>query len=133
MIPDTLRSLLLSLFAAMALALSAIGIYGVVSYLVAQRTHELGIRSALGASAASLVTLIVGPGMADAALGLALGCIGAYATTRLLAAFLFGVGPFDLVTFVTMAGVLAGVALVACYVPARRAARVNALDALRAE
>jgi putative ABC transport system permease protein len=133
MTPDRLRSSLLSLFAAMALLLSGAGIYGVVSYLVAHRTHELGIRAALGASRASLVTLVVGPGMAQAALGLAVGCLGAYATTRLLNAFLFGVGPSDAPTFVATGGVLAGVALVACYVPARRAARVNPLSALRAE
>ena len=133
MTPDRLRSSLLSLFAAMALLLSGAGIYGVVSYLVAQRTHELGIRSALGASRASLITLVVGPGMAQAALGLAVGCLAAYATTRLLNAFLFGVGPSDALTFVATAGVLAGVAFVACYVPARRAARVNPLKALRAE
>jgi len=71
--------------------------------------------------------------MAQAALGLAVGCLGAYATTRLLSAFLFGVGPSDALTFVAAAGVLAGVALVACYLPARRAARVDPLNAIRAE
>jgi len=133
MTPDRLRSALLGLFAAMALVLSGVGIYGVVSYLVAQRTRELGIRAALGASPASLVILVVGPGMVRAAIGLAVGRLAAYGTTRLLRGFLFGVGPSDAVTFAATAGVLAGVAFVACYVPARRAARVNPLNALRAE
>jgi len=133
MTPDRLRSSLLSVFAAMTLILSGAGIYGVVSYLVGQRTQELGIRAALGASRESLLALAIGPGMIQAALGLALGCVGAFGTTRLLGSFLFGVGPSDAVTFVTAAGLLAAAAFIGCYLPARRAARVDPLTALHAE
>jgi putative ABC transport system permease protein len=131
--PDRLRSLLLGLFAAIALLLSAIGIYGVISYTVVQRTHELGIRSALGASAGNLLRLVMGGGMALTGLGLALGCVAALGMTRLLTTFLFGVENSDPLTLTATAGVLAGVAAIACNIPARNAARINPLDALRAE
>jgi predicted permease len=133
MIPDRLRSALLGLFAAIALGLSAIGIYGVISYSVVQRTHEIGIRAALGASPAKLVRLVVGRGMALAAIGLAVGCVAALGVTRLLSSFLFGVGSSDPITFIATVSVLAGVAAIACYIPARSAAHVDPLDALRAE
>jgi putative ABC transport system permease protein len=133
LLPDRLRLWLLGAFAAIALLLAALGIYGVVSYLVAQRTHELGIRAALGATPPRLVALVLVPGGAYAGLGLALGCVVAYGVNRLLGTFLFGVGPTDGITFLGTGGVLAGVAIAACYLPARRAARVNPIDAVRAE
>jgi ABC-type antimicrobial peptide transport system permease subunit len=110
-----------------------IGIYGVISYTVVQRTHEIGIRSALGASSGNLLRLVVGGGMALAGLGLALGSVAALGVTRLLATFLFGVETWDPLTLMATAGILAGVAAIACYIPARKATRINPLDALRAE
>jgi putative ABC transport system permease protein len=133
MLPDRLRSALLGLFAAVALALSAIGIYGIVSYSVVQRTQEIGIRAALGASPANLVRLVVRGGMSLVAIGLAVGCVAALGVTRLLSAFLFGVGSSDSITLIATVSVLAGVAAVACYLPARHATRIDPLDALRAE
>jgi putative ABC transport system permease protein len=133
MIPDRLRSALLGLFAAIALGLSAIGIYGVVSCSVVQRTHELGIRSALGASPANLLGEVFVGGMKLAAIGLAVGCVASVGMTRLLSAFLYGVGASDAVTLAGAVVVLAGVASMACYIPARKATRISPLDALRAE
>jgi predicted permease len=133
MVPDRLRSVLLGLFAAIALALSAIGIYGVISYSVGQRTHEIGIRAALGASPANLMRLVVGSGMALAAIGLAVGCVAALGVTRLLRSFLFGVESSDPLTLIATVGVLTCVSALACYLPARHAAQVDPLDALRAE
>ena len=130
---DRLRSGVLGIFAAIALALAAIGIFGVISYSVVQRTQEIGIRAALGATPASLVALMVSGGMARVAVGLAVGSIAAFGTTRLLSSVLFGVGPSDPVTLIATLGVLAAVAMLACYLPARRAARIDPLDALRAE
>ena len=97
------------------------------------RTHEIGIRAALGASPANLVRLVVGGGMSLTAIGLALGCVAALGAARLLGSFLFGVESSDSITIVATAGVLAAVASVACYIPARNATRVDPLDALRAE
>jgi putative ABC transport system permease protein len=133
MIPDRLRAGLLGLFAAIALALSAIGIYGVIAYSVVQRTHEIGIRAALGARPANLVALVGGGGMALAVTGLFVGYVAALGVTRLLRSFLFGVESSDPITWIATVVVLAGVAAVACYIPARNAARVDPLDALRAE
>jgi putative ABC transport system permease protein len=133
MIPDRLRFSLVGLFAAMALALAAIGIYGVISHSVVQRTHELGIRSALGASPASLVGLAIRRGMALAAIGLAMGALASLEVTRLLRSVLFGVGSFDPLTWIATGSVLAAVAGLACYLPARHATQVDPLDALRAE
>ena len=133
MLPDRLRSSLVGLFAAVALALAAIGIYGVVSYSVVQRTQELGIRAALGASPANIVTLVVGGGMWLAAMGLALGGLAAIGVNRLLSSFLFGVGLSDPITFIASVTVLAGIATTASYVPARHASRIDPLNALRAE
>jgi predicted permease len=133
MLPDRLRSALMGIFATIALALSAIGIYGVIAYSVVQRTQEIGIRAALGASPANLVRLIVGGGIWLAAAGLALGSVAAIGVNRLLSSFLFGVGSSDFVTLIVTAGVLAAVATVACYIPARNATRIDPLTALRAE
>jgi len=126
-----LRTTLLAVFAALALLLSAIGIYGVISYTVAQRTHELGVRAALGASAKALIGMVVRNGMTLTVVGLALGIAGALGLTQLLGTLLFGVSPRDPVTLAGSAAILAAVALLACYVPARRAARMDPLVALR--
>jgi putative ABC transport system permease protein len=129
--PNRLRTTLLAVFAGLALTLSAVGIYGVISYTVAQRTHELGVRAALGASKAALLGMVLGNGMMLAGLGLALGLGGAFALTRLLATLLIGVGARDPATLAGAAATLAAVALLACYVPARRAARLDPVAALR--
>jgi len=122
---------LLGVFSALALALAAIGIFGVISYSVVQRTQEIGIRAALGATPANLVALVVGGGMAWVAFGLALGAAAAVGTTRLLSSVLFGVGASDPITLIATLGVLATVAMLACYLPARRASRIDPLEALR--
>jgi putative ABC transport system permease protein len=121
----------LSVFAALALTLAAIGIYGVLAYAVAQRTREIGIRMALGASAQSVRGLIVRQGMTPAILGLVAGLVGAYFLTALMQKILFGVEHTDPTTFVGVAAFLAGVALLASYLPARRATRVAPTEALR--
>jgi putative ABC transport system permease protein len=130
---DRLRSGVIGVFAAIALALAAIGVFGVVSYSVAQRTQEIGIRAALGATPANLVALVVGGGMAWVAIGLAAGSAAAVGTSRLMASVLFAVGPSDPVTLVAAVGALIISALLACYLPARRAARLDPLSALRTE
>jgi putative ABC transport system permease protein len=133
MASNRLQSLLLTVFAAIAVLLAAIGIYGVISYSVEQRTHEIGIRAALGASKADLVHLILRSGMAMAGIGLVLGFGGALGLTRLLTNLLFGVGERDPMTLGAVATLLAGVALLACYIPARRATKVDPMVALRYE
>jgi predicted permease len=125
--------LLLAAFAALALVLASIGIYGVISYAVAQRTQEFGIRLALGAQPRNVFSMVLGQGARLALLGIVLGFIAAFAATRLMASLLFGVQPTDPITFVAVPSLLMGVALLACYIPARRATRVDPLVALRYE
>jgi putative ABC transport system permease protein len=125
--------LLLALFAATALALSAIGIYGVMAYFVTQRTHEIGIRMALGASRRDVLSMVLGQGVRLAAAGVAAGVIGALLVTRAIAALLFMVGPRDPWTIASLSATLSAVALLACYIPARRATRVDPIRALRYE
>ena len=120
-------------FAALALALAAVGIYGVMSYVVAQRTHEIGIRMALGAPARNVLRLIVANGLWLAMAGILLGAVGAFALTRLMKSLLFGVVPTDVPTFIVVCLSMVAVALLACYLPARRATKIDPLVALRNE
>ena len=128
-----LQTILLIFFSALALLLASLGIYGVVSYSVAQRTQELGIRSALGADSMSIVRLVLGGGLALTVLGLILGVAGSLAMTRFLASLLFGVGARDPVTMLVAAATLLLVSAIACYLPARRATQVHPTVALRYE
>jgi len=131
--PDRLNLTLLSLFAGIALVLAIVGIYGVMSYSVTQRTHEIGIRMAIGASRADVFKMILGHGIKLTLIGVGIGLIGAFALTRLMATMLFGVAPTDATTFGTIAVLLVSVALLACFIPGRRATKVEPTISLRYE
>jgi ABC-type antimicrobial peptide transport system permease subunit len=127
------RTVLLGVFAALALLLAAVGLYGVLSYSVTQRTQEIGIRMALGAQRGAIYSGVIGRGMLLVSIGLAIGVAAAMFLTGFISTFLYGVQPRDPATIFGVVGVFAAIALVACWIPARRASRVDPLVALRYE
>jgi putative ABC transport system permease protein len=131
--PRRLNLILLGVFAALAMVLSAVGIYGVMSYVVSQRTHEIGVRMALGAQRADILNLIIKQGIGLVAIGVAAGAIAALALTRTLRSLLYGISPQDPVTFVIIPLLLLAVAFVACWFPARKATQADPINALRCE
>jgi predicted permease len=128
-----LYALLTGIFGAVALALAVVGIFGVVSYVAAQRTREIGVRMALGAQAREIVGLVIGQGMRPVIAGIVIGLAGAFGVTRFMKKLLFGVAPVDAFTFTVVVLIVAAVGLIACWIPAHRATRVDPLTALRAE
>jgi putative ABC transport system permease protein len=131
--PQQFNAFLISVFAGLALMLAAVGVYGVLSYTARQRTHEIGIRMALGAERADIVRLLVTEGMVLAVVGVSIGLAGALALTRFLTSMLYSVKPTDPVTFIAVPFILTLVALIASYIPARRATKVDPMVALRYE
>jgi ABC-type antimicrobial peptide transport system permease subunit len=124
---------MLGAFALFSLILAAVGVYGVMSYLVTQGTHDIGVRVALGAQRENVIQLVLQQGAALAAAGIGAGLFGAAALTRVMAGLLFGVSSWDAVTFIAVALMLAAIAMLATYIPARRATKVDPLVALREE
>jgi len=131
--PRRFSATLVGVFAVLAVVLAAVGIYGVMSYTVSQRTQEIGVRMALGAQLASVRTMILGQTLKLTLIGVAIGLAGAFVVARFLTSLLFGVGTYDPVTFLGVASLLVAVALAASYLPARRAMRVDPIVALRYE
>ena len=131
--PRKFNMMLFTLFASLALLLAGLGIYGVMAYSVTQRTHEVGIRMALGAQKSHVLRLIIGKGMTITMIGIGLGLTCSMVLTRLMTVLLFGITPTDTLTFVVVTVFVILVALFACYVPARRATTLNPVTALRAE
>jgi len=130
---ERFQALLLGLFAALALVLACVGLYGVISYAVAQRTHEIGVRMALGAQPVDVLRLVLRQGMGLTIVGLIIGVGVGSIATRVLTDMLFGVTPRDPLTFIGVPALLLLVAFLACYIPARRATRIDPLVALRYE
>ncbi|HEX3083777.1 MAG TPA: FtsX-like permease family protein, partial [Pyrinomonadaceae bacterium] len=131
--PQRLNLTLLSIFAGIAFLLAIVGIYGVMSYAVTQRTHEIGIRMAIGAQPRDVFKMILGQGMMLTLIGMAAGLLGAFALTRLMTSMLFTVKPTDPITFTTVGLLLLLIALIACYIPGRRATKVDPVNSLRYE
>jgi putative ABC transport system permease protein len=124
---------MITLFALTALLLAALGIYGVISYLVSERTHEIGIRLALGASRSNILRIVLRQGLGLAVVGAAVGLVCSLIVSHLMASLLYGVRPTDPLTFASVAFLFLGVAVLACYLPARRAMKVDPMFALRYE
>ena len=133
MAPARFAMALLAAFSSVALLLSAVGLYGVIAYAVTQRTREVGIRLALGATPRSVTSLVVRSGLNVTGVGVILGVAAAVGGTRVLSGMLYGVSPGDPMTFAAIVALVVAIALTACYVPARRAARIDPTEALRAE
>jgi len=131
--PQRFSLLLIGIFAALALALATAGIYGVISYTAGQRTHEIGVRVAMGARSLDVMKLVLTQALRLVAAGVVLGLAGALALTRVLERFLYGVKPGDPATLISVSFLLAAVAVAASYIPARRASRVDPVEALRYE
>jgi ABC-type antimicrobial peptide transport system permease subunit len=131
--PSRVGALLSSALGLLGLVLTSLGLYGVTSFMANQKTHEIGVRMALGATRARILQLVLGHGLSLVSVGLAIGLMGALALTRVMGQFLFGLSPVDPLAFAGVSLFLASVAGVACYLPARRATKVNPIEALRYE
>jgi putative ABC transport system permease protein len=131
--PKRIMTALMSVFAGIALMLAGVGLYAVMAYAVSHRAHEIGVRMALGARSRDILWLITGRGLKMTLTGLALGMVGAFALTRVMEPLLYGVTATDPLTFVMISLALAGAALLACWIPARRATKVDPMIALRCE